>query len=140
MANITIYPYYFSENKGIRGEYEGNVLLLRGLPKNKGFQGIDCVELAGSVAGQARNDAALGKTLCNFVEIRRISMWITPCKHSATRGMKPSISSELRRSSMYNGYAQVVELLRSSKWYTFRIPELRYAYTGLSTFNSYGVI
>ena len=30
------------------------------------------------------------------VEIRRISMWITPCKRSATRGMKPSISSELR--------------------------------------------
>ena len=24
------------------------------------------------------------------VEIRRISMWITPCKRSATRGMKPS--------------------------------------------------
>ena len=34
------------------------------------------------------------------VEIRRISMWITPCKRSATRGMKPSISSELRRSSI----------------------------------------
>ena len=42
-------------------------------------------------------------------------MWITPCKRSATRGMKQSISSELRRSSMYNGYAQAVELLRSSK-------------------------
>ena len=49
------------------------------------------------------------------VEIRRISMWITPCKRSATRGMKSSISSELRRSSMYNGFAQAVELLRSSK-------------------------
>ena len=63
MANIKIYPYYFYENKGtkwsdltkvIRGECDGDVLLLRGLPKNKGFQGIDCVELAGSVAGQAR--------------------------------------------------------------------------------------
>ena len=49
------------------------------------------------------------------VEIRRISMWITPCKRSATRGMKPSISSELRRSATYNGFAQVVELLRSPR-------------------------
>ena len=35
------------------------------------------------------------------VEIRRISMWITPCKRSATRGMKPSISVEIRRISMW---------------------------------------
>ena len=50
-----------------------------------------------------------------FTEIRRISMLITPCKRSATRGMEASIPSELRRSSMYNGFAQAVELLRSSK-------------------------
>ena len=49
------------------------------------------------------------------VEIHRISMWITPCKRSATRGMKPSISSELRRSSTYNGFSHAVELLRSSR-------------------------
>ena len=48
-------------------------------------------------------------------EIRRISMWITPSKRSATRGMEASIPSELRRSSMYNGFTQAVELLRSSK-------------------------
>ena len=55
------------------------------------------------------------------VEIRRISMWITPCKRSATRGMRPSIYSELRRSSMYNGFAQAVELLRSSKYGTHSV-------------------
>ena len=37
MANRSIYPYYFSENKGIREKCEGDALLLRGLSKNKGL-------------------------------------------------------------------------------------------------------
>ena len=66
------------------------------------------------ILNNANQELNMNKNIEISVEIRRISMWITPCKRSATRGMKSSISSELRRSSMYNGFAQAVELLRSS--------------------------
>ena len=48
------------------------------------------------------------------VEIRRISMWITPCKRSATRGMKPSISSELQPlKRIINQYVSVAVIALS---------------------------
>ena len=47
-------------------------------------------------------------------------MWITPSCATLTRGMEASIPSELRSSSMYNGFTQAVKTrhatsLRSSK-------------------------
>ena len=44
-----------------------------------------------------------------LAEIRRISMWITPSKRSATRGIKTAdYTRELCRSSTYNDFAQAV--------------------------------
>ena len=56
-------------------------------------------------------------------------MWITPCKRSAARGV----------NALRNKNYVVVQLLRS--WFGVCIadPELRFACTGLSMLNAYGV-
>jgi hypothetical protein len=67
-----------------------------------------------------------------YVEVRRTSMWITPCKRSAARGKEVSpSSSELRKEfNPLRGWEMGGVIL---------YPELRFACTGLSTLNTFGV-
>ena len=63
---------------------------------------------------------------------RRI-MWITPCKRSAARG---------KGHLLLPSTPQWVELLSEfrERWVISSYLELRFAYTGLSTFKTYGII
>ena len=72
-----------------------------------------------------------------ITELRSSSTWITPCKRSAARGHNNPHSPELRRSSTKS--ERDVELLRSSVGCGASYPELRFAHSGLSISNSFGV-
>jgi hypothetical protein len=62
-------------------------------------------------------------------EAGRPLKWVTPCKRSAARGRKSSLTLELRRSSTHFGVEGEVRILS--------IPALRFACTGLFTFKAY---
>ena len=61
-----------------------------------------------------------------------------PVQAQRSSGQNTPISPELRRSSTKS--ERDVELLRSSVWCGASYPELRFAHSGLSTSNSFGVV
>ena len=64
--------------------------------------------------------------------VRRI-MWITPCKRSAARGRKQSLTfQQLRQELNYYVVQKETDVLA--------YPELRFACTGLSMFKTYGLL
>ena len=75
---------------------------VRSFPRGKVFFSME-----NGVAGQARNDVKMNNFgMTHKTNLRRRQTWITPCKRSATRGVKAdnySPQQELRSSSTHYG-------------------------------------
>ncbi|MDR1341386.1 MAG: hypothetical protein LBK58_15235 [Prevotellaceae bacterium] len=96
-----------------------------------------------STAAQSVNDFIIlctGYFSALQTDAVRRPIWITPNKRSAVRGTaytSPQLRKEL--NSFFPSSPQGIELLRSSDGTWTVYPELRFACTGLSKLDAYGV-